>query len=89
MIRPEDIAEAVRMLLRISPACVIPEIIFSGPARRSPKDGLGPTSGRSVGSRRPPTCACSVPALAPSDALVVVVAAHQTRPGPAGAPGEL
>ena len=28
MIRPEDIAEAVRMLLRVSPACVIPEIIF-------------------------------------------------------------
>jgi NAD(P)-dependent dehydrogenase (short-subunit alcohol dehydrogenase family) len=29
MIRPEDIAEAVRMLLRVSPACVIPEIIFA------------------------------------------------------------
>ena len=28
MIRPEDIAEGVRMLLRVSPACVIPEIIF-------------------------------------------------------------
>jgi NAD(P)-dependent dehydrogenase (short-subunit alcohol dehydrogenase family) len=28
MIRPEDIAEAVRMLLHVSPACVIPEIIF-------------------------------------------------------------
>ena len=31
MIRPEDVAEAVRMLLRISPACVIPEIIFQRP----------------------------------------------------------
>jgi NAD(P)-dependent dehydrogenase (short-subunit alcohol dehydrogenase family) len=28
MIRPQDIAEAVRMLLRVSPACVIPEIVF-------------------------------------------------------------
>jgi NAD(P)-dependent dehydrogenase (short-subunit alcohol dehydrogenase family) len=28
MIRPEDIAEAVRMLLRLSPACIVPEIIF-------------------------------------------------------------
>jgi NAD(P)-dependent dehydrogenase (short-subunit alcohol dehydrogenase family) len=31
MIRPEDIAEAVRMLLRLSPACVVPEIIFQRP----------------------------------------------------------
>ena len=31
MIRPEDIAEAVRMLLRLSPACVIPEVIFEPP----------------------------------------------------------
>jgi NAD(P)-dependent dehydrogenase (short-subunit alcohol dehydrogenase family) len=31
MIRPEDIAEAVRMLLRMSPACVIPELIFQRP----------------------------------------------------------
>lgn len=31
MIRPEDIAEAVRMLLRVSPACVIPEVIFERP----------------------------------------------------------
>jgi NAD(P)-dependent dehydrogenase (short-subunit alcohol dehydrogenase family) len=28
MIRPEDIAESVRMLLRLSPACIVPEIIF-------------------------------------------------------------
>jgi short-subunit dehydrogenase len=31
MIRPEDIAEALRFLLRISPTCVIPEIIFQRP----------------------------------------------------------
>jgi NAD(P)-dependent dehydrogenase (short-subunit alcohol dehydrogenase family) len=31
MIAPEDIAEGVRMLLRLSPACVIPEIIFQRP----------------------------------------------------------
>jgi NAD(P)-dependent dehydrogenase (short-subunit alcohol dehydrogenase family) len=28
MIRPRDIAEAVRMLLRLSPFCLIPELIF-------------------------------------------------------------
>jgi NAD(P)-dependent dehydrogenase (short-subunit alcohol dehydrogenase family) len=28
MIRPEDVGEAVRMLLRLSPACVVPEILF-------------------------------------------------------------
>jgi NAD(P)-dependent dehydrogenase (short-subunit alcohol dehydrogenase family) len=28
MIRPEDIAEGVRLLLRVSPACVIPELVF-------------------------------------------------------------
>ena len=28
MIRPEDIAEAVRMLLRVSPHCLVPEIVF-------------------------------------------------------------
>jgi NAD(P)-dependent dehydrogenase (short-subunit alcohol dehydrogenase family) len=31
MIRPEDIAESVRMLLHLSPACVIPEIIYQRP----------------------------------------------------------
>jgi NAD(P)-dependent dehydrogenase (short-subunit alcohol dehydrogenase family) len=31
MIRPEDIAEAVRLLLRTSPACLIPEIVFQRP----------------------------------------------------------
>jgi NAD(P)-dependent dehydrogenase (short-subunit alcohol dehydrogenase family) len=31
MIRPEDIAEAARLLLHVSPACVIPEIIFQRP----------------------------------------------------------
>jgi short-subunit dehydrogenase len=31
MIRPEDVAESVRYLLRTSPACVIPEIMFVRP----------------------------------------------------------
>lgn len=31
MIRPRDIAEAVRFLLRVSPACVVPEIMFVRP----------------------------------------------------------
>jgi NAD(P)-dependent dehydrogenase (short-subunit alcohol dehydrogenase family) len=31
MIRPEDIAESVRMLLKLSPACIVPEIIFERP----------------------------------------------------------
>jgi len=31
MIRPSDVSEAVRFALRVSPACVIPEIIFQRP----------------------------------------------------------
>jgi NAD(P)-dependent dehydrogenase (short-subunit alcohol dehydrogenase family) len=31
MIRPQDIAEAVRFLLRTSPACLVPEIVFMRP----------------------------------------------------------
>jgi NAD(P)-dependent dehydrogenase (short-subunit alcohol dehydrogenase family) len=31
MIRPEDIAEAVRFLLQLTPACVVPEIMFVRP----------------------------------------------------------
>jgi NAD(P)-dependent dehydrogenase (short-subunit alcohol dehydrogenase family) len=31
MIRPEDIAESVRLLLKTSPACLIPEIVFMRP----------------------------------------------------------
>jgi NAD(P)-dependent dehydrogenase (short-subunit alcohol dehydrogenase family) len=31
MLRTEDIAEAVRFLLRVSPTCVIPEIVFQRP----------------------------------------------------------
>lgn len=31
MIRPEDVAEGVRLLLRLSPTCVVPEIIFQRP----------------------------------------------------------
>jgi NADP-dependent 3-hydroxy acid dehydrogenase YdfG len=31
MIRPEDIAESVRFLLRTSPNCHVPEIVFLRP----------------------------------------------------------
>jgi NAD(P)-dependent dehydrogenase (short-subunit alcohol dehydrogenase family) len=31
MIRPQDIAESVRFMLRVSPACVVPEIMFVRP----------------------------------------------------------
>jgi len=31
MIRPQDIAEAVRFLLRVSPACIVPEMMFVRP----------------------------------------------------------
>jgi NAD(P)-dependent dehydrogenase (short-subunit alcohol dehydrogenase family) len=31
MIRPEDIAESVRFLLNTSPACLVPEIVFTRP----------------------------------------------------------
>lgn len=31
MIRPEDIAESVRFMLRVSPACIVPEIMFVRP----------------------------------------------------------
>jgi short-subunit dehydrogenase len=32
MLRPEDMAEALRFLLRVSPACVVPEIVFQRPS---------------------------------------------------------
>ncbi len=41
MIRPEDIAEAVRLLLRTSPNCLIPR--SSSPGRATPR---GPRAGR-------------------------------------------
>jgi NAD(P)-dependent dehydrogenase (short-subunit alcohol dehydrogenase family) len=31
MIRPQDIAESVRFLLRLSPACIVPELVFLRP----------------------------------------------------------
>jgi len=31
MIRPEDIAESVRFMLRLSPACIVPEVMFVRP----------------------------------------------------------
>jgi NAD(P)-dependent dehydrogenase (short-subunit alcohol dehydrogenase family) len=36
MIRPQDIAEAVRFLLRLSPGCVVPEIVFQRPGDLKP-----------------------------------------------------
>ena len=35
MIQPEDLAQAVRFLLTLSPACVVPEIVFQGPGNQS------------------------------------------------------
>ena len=34
MIKPEDIAEGVRFLLRLSPSCFVPEIQFARPGGR-------------------------------------------------------
>jgi NAD(P)-dependent dehydrogenase (short-subunit alcohol dehydrogenase family) len=34
MMRPEDMGEAVRFLLRLSPACVVPEIVFQRPGEQ-------------------------------------------------------
>jgi NAD(P)-dependent dehydrogenase (short-subunit alcohol dehydrogenase family) len=36
MIRPDDIAEAVRFLLRLSPACIVPELAFIRPSDTQP-----------------------------------------------------
>lgn len=36
MIRPEDIAEAVQFLLRLSPACIVPELAFIRPSDTHP-----------------------------------------------------
>src|SRR3954470_260282 len=34
MMRPEDMGEAVRFLLRLSPACVVPELVFERPGEQ-------------------------------------------------------
>ena len=34
MIRTEDVAEAVRFVLKTSPNCVIPEIVFQRPGEQ-------------------------------------------------------
>ena len=41
MIRPEDIAEAVRFLLRTSPNCHVPEIVFLRPGDTMDTPELG------------------------------------------------
>ncbi len=53
MIQPEDIAEAVRFLLRTSPACIVPEIRFVRPGDSLWSDQLTPESSRSRAPRRP------------------------------------
>jgi NAD(P)-dependent dehydrogenase (short-subunit alcohol dehydrogenase family) len=40
MIRPEDIAESVRFLLKVSPACLVPEIMFIRPGDSLEQTGL-------------------------------------------------
>jgi NAD(P)-dependent dehydrogenase (short-subunit alcohol dehydrogenase family) len=35
MIKPEDLAETVRLLLRTSPNCLIPEIVYTRPGEAS------------------------------------------------------
>jgi NAD(P)-dependent dehydrogenase (short-subunit alcohol dehydrogenase family) len=39
MIRPEDIAESVRFLLRTTPACLVPEIVFTRPGEGLDQSG--------------------------------------------------
>ncbi len=39
MIRPEDVAEVVRCLLRLSPACMVPEVMMIRPADLSTSTG--------------------------------------------------
>jgi NAD(P)-dependent dehydrogenase (short-subunit alcohol dehydrogenase family) len=39
MIRPEDIAESVRYLLKVSPACLVPEIMFIRPGDSQEQTG--------------------------------------------------
>jgi NAD(P)-dependent dehydrogenase (short-subunit alcohol dehydrogenase family) len=40
MIRPEDIAESVRFLLKVSPACLVPEIMFIRPGDTQGSTGI-------------------------------------------------
>jgi NAD(P)-dependent dehydrogenase (short-subunit alcohol dehydrogenase family) len=40
MIRPEDIAESVRFLLKVSPACLVPEIMFIRPGDAQGQTGI-------------------------------------------------
>jgi len=35
MIRPRDIGEALRFLLKVSPACLVPEIVFERPGEHT------------------------------------------------------
>ena len=40
MMRPEDIAEGVRFMLRLSPACIVPEIVFPAARGEPVKDAV-------------------------------------------------
>ena len=51
MIRPEDVAEVVRCLLRLSPACMIPEVMMIRPADLTSRPGPRATRGRDLRSR--------------------------------------
>jgi NAD(P)-dependent dehydrogenase (short-subunit alcohol dehydrogenase family) len=52
MIRPSDIAESVRFLLRTSPACLVPEIVFTRPDELPGAAGRGPrAAGRGIRER--------------------------------------
>ena len=56
MIRPEDVAEVVRCLLRLSPACIVPEVMMVRPrglpGRRASLARLLPRPGRLARGRR-------------------------------------
>ena len=53
MIRPEDVAEIVRCLLRLSPACIVPEVMMVRPAGAGERRRrLAERSRRQTGSRR-------------------------------------
>ena len=49
MIQPEDIAEAIRYLLRTSPACMVPELQFIRPATRCSSSSRSGSGSKSTG----------------------------------------
>ena len=57
MIRPQDIAEAVSYLLKVSPACVVPEMMFVRPGDSAVGFGSPRSPPDDVASPRPSHCA--------------------------------